>query len=449
MRFTSLTAIGAILALIALAGCGTDNPISTDVPIHSGSVPLGTASNEDGVSLVANGVGLMPGSGSFSLNVPVASSADILEAAFYWNGRSPNPAGDPDIVINGTNHSATLVTSFLISQRYAFFYKLDALGMVVPGNNTFNVSGFDMGPDGLPNGIGLAVIYRDPTSDYTVIQTMDLGEYFYYQQPGFENGDVHNFAFDPEDVAREGELMIMVGDCQPTRSDAIWFETGPGSSAPANLIGGPHPHVNNVLVAAQGDAWDIYQRSDLMIPANAGHFAFQIESPMAGNGDSGLVSFAAFCVPDIPPPPPPAGCFWTIGFWKHQINVAVGDRNGHQHLSDQELTDLLALVYTVTQIGYDEDGNGVISFREADNFLDLHGNVSMCDRARQQFLATLLNYAYNGLDGSIMVDTNYDGQPDMRLDDAAEMIEEKIQTGDCHSAKDMADSINNMPECDP
>jgi hypothetical protein len=453
MRFAAFSVLGVLCALIVISGCGTDSTMPTQAGGADRSAMQGAASAAsvvDGVDIVAGGVGLLSGSGSFSVNVPVASAAEIVEAGFYWSGRSFSSSGDPDIVINSTTYPATLVNSFLISQRYAFFYKLDAMGIVQPGMNTFNVSGFDMGPDGLADGIGLYVVYEDDTSDYVEILTMDLGEYWFWADPNFPNGGVHNFAFDPVDVSRDGQLLLFVGDCEPGRSDAVWFESSTGSSAPSSLIGGPYPMVSNVFNAAQGEFWDVWSKSDVMIPADAGHMAFQIESPEPGNGDSGMASFAAFAVPGGPPPPPPGeGCFWTIGFWKHQFNVALGDKRGHQHLSNQELESLLAAVYGVTDLEYDRDGDNEISFREADYFLDLHGNPSKCRQAMQQFLATLLNYAKNGLDGSIMVDTDYNSVPDMRLDDAVAMIEQNIDSDDCETAKDMADSINNMPDCDP
>jgi hypothetical protein len=296
--------------------------------------------------------------------------------------------------------------------------------------------------------MGIAVIYRDTESEYSEIYTLDLAEYFYWDDPNpaLHNGEVHNFPFDPADVAREGRLVIMIGDCKDDRSDTIWWDASAGSGAPAELIGGPFPTLVNVLDQSDGPQWDTFIQDGIPVPAGAGHFAFQIESPIPGNGDSGLMSFAAFCVPDIPPPPPP-GCFWTIGFWKHQFNVALGDKNGRQHVSDGELRDLLDLVFANTLVDYDLDGNDEISFREADTALDLSGSQSMCTRARQQFLATLLNYAFNELDGSIMVDTDYDGVPDMELGDAVAEIEDGILDGDCEHAKNMADSINNMPEC--
>jgi hypothetical protein len=289
-----------------------------------------------------------------------------------------------------------------------------------------------------------------------------------------------------------GKLLLFVGDAETERSDRIWWTSAAGGSPPGELIGGPYDNMANVLESVNGPQYDVFWLMDIPIPAGAGHFAYQLQSPLAGNGDSMMNSIAVFCLPTPPPPPeaacclpdascvvlteedclaedgdfypdledcnpdpcapPPDGCWRTIGFWKHQFNVALGDKNGNQHVPDAQLTALLAVVAGFTTIPDYTGADDVISFREADNFLDLHGKQTKCARALQQHLANLLNYAVNELNGDVMVDTDYDDIPDMEWGDAVEMIENLINTGDeddCHDAKNMADSINNMePECE-
>lgn len=425
--------------LILAAGCSSDNPTTSDPRGRS----LSAVTLADGVSLVTGGVGLYSQPASFSVQIPVANASDIVQATFYWSGRANGSPSDPTIVINGTEHTGTLIGTRNAGYGPAYFYKLDGLALVSPGSNSFTVEGFDFGPNDLTDGIGLAVIYNDPASDCTEIQILEPTEFLYFEWTEHPQGDVFSFSFPASDQERTGRLVVFVGDAEPNRSDRIWWTAGDGSP-PGNLIGGPYEFFENQLYGALGSEWDIFEASNLAVPAGATYFAYQLNSPPEGNGDSMMHVFAAFCVSGEEPPPP-EGCFRTIGFWKHQFNVATGDRHGFQHIDNEGLTELLADVVANTDVDYD-GGDGVITFREADNYLDL-GNATMCQRAHQQFLATLLNFAWNGLDGSIMVDTDYDDIPDTELGDAIEEIEDHILEGHCQAAKNMADSINNMGGC--
>jgi len=142
-------------------------------------------------------------------------------------------------------------------------------------------------------------------------------------------------------------------------------------------------------------------------------------------------------------------CFRGVGFWKHQFNAALGQTRGHQHVDGETLGALLIAVAGLTDLDFGQ-GDGEISFSDADAVLDLHGRQSECARAEQHYFALLLNVAFND-DISIRVDTGGRDGADADLDDALGEIEESILEGECLRAKGMAERINSIgcdDECD-
>jgi hypothetical protein len=184
--------------------------------------------------------------------------------------------------------------------RWAFFYKLDASSLIAQGTNSFDVEGFDLPADTLEDGIGIVVVYSDEQSDCREIHVVEPYEFVYYGDPDFTQGMVHSFSFAAAGTEREARFVLFAGDAKADRPDTIWWTTGTGTP-PADLIGGPYPAIEDALVSANGDEFDVLDVAPIPVPAGDDFFAYQLESPEAGNGDSMLHSFAAFCVstPDI------------------------------------------------------------------------------------------------------------------------------------------------------
>jgi hypothetical protein len=105
---------------------------------------------------------------------------------------------------------------------------------------------------------------------------------------------------------------VFVGDCKADRPDRLWYTAGTGM-VPTNLIGGSYPFVEDEFVSANGPELDVFELSPIPISAGADYFAYQLNSPPEGNGDSFQHTFAAFCIPGDIPPPPPLGCRVTGG----------------------------------------------------------------------------------------------------------------------------------------
>jgi hypothetical protein len=259
-------------------------------------------------NLAVGGTGLYVQPAAFSVDVPVAGVGDILSASFYWSGRGNTSTGDDTIVINGTEYTGTLLDSYELPSGtpWVFFYKLDALafGLVSPGMNNYTVSGFELDSE-RRDGIGFAAVYNDDDSPWESVMILEPNEFIYWGWDfvGMDRTSVLGFPLSMSDEPRTGNLTIFVTDCEDTRSDAIYWQTGT-LPPPTNLVG-----VGNVLsdqfFSNAGPEIDIYQQGGFFIAPGSEYFAYQLFSPQPNNGDSMAHLFSAFCVsrPDVPPPP--------------------------------------------------------------------------------------------------------------------------------------------------
>jgi hypothetical protein len=144
----------------------------------------------------------------FSVNVPVADPGEIVSATINWKGRALSGGGDNTIVINGTEYTGDVSSTFQTGPRRCFFYKMDGMALVHPGLNNFTVRGFDPGAADIADGIGLLVVYQDPTSDLSQVRLLETDEFFYGGTVGYENGQVHNITFNPSSDPRNGHVHI-------------------------------------------------------------------------------------------------------------------------------------------------------------------------------------------------------------------------------------------------
>jgi len=265
-----------------LGGCWGENLMGPDL-----SSAL-RADGSIGESLVVAAVGLGTQPGILEFNVPVATSTDILSARLRWVGRGASGVGDGTILVNGHQRAGTSLASLDVggSLPWVFFYEFDATTMVRPGSNRFFVSGFDLGSGSRPDGIAIVVRYRDPDSPWTSILIVDPHEFV---EAG--RGAVWEFPIGTSRDPRQGRFVMLAGDCTSASTDRVWWSAGAG--APPSELAGTAPNVlGDRLTASRGDRMDLVVE-DVTIPAGAGHFAYQIESPADGTGDSIVHLFGA------------------------------------------------------------------------------------------------------------------------------------------------------------
>jgi hypothetical protein len=135
-----------------------------------------------------------------------------------------------------------------------------------------------------------------------------------------------------------------------------------------------------------------------------------------------------------------------VGFWKHEVDVAGDVHPGRAHFSPEQLAAILQGAGTVETMGI-SGSDGVLSLQEAGAVLRTKPKTP-CGRAHRQALATLLNYAANGMSPDVQVDTDGDGVPDTAFPDAVDQLQALLDAGDaasCRAAGDLAESVNQTP----
>ncbi|MGH2571271.1 MAG: SdrD B-like domain-containing protein, partial [bacterium] len=510
------------------------------------------AAGSENLVVAAVGLGTQPGLLEFT--VPVASSTDILSARLRWVGRGANPVGDSTVLVNGHQRAGTLLATLNVggSLPWVFFYEYDATTVARPGSNRWFVSGFNLGSGSRHDGIGVLVRYRDPSSPWTSILTVDPREFV-----SAGRGSVWEFPTGTSRDPRNARFVMLAGDCTSSSTDRLWWSAAAGPT-PSELVG-VAPHVMENRLSSSVGSWMDLLAENLVIPARASHFAYQLESPNDGAGDTivhffgallsdgegsfctgsisgrvwqdddgdgvddgtepglggvsvelrdaigpvetastdetGAFSFPSLCAGEyvvtvdetmLPsglrpttcsggdcspltvalatdesavsgiafgwatPLVPTAGCFSGLGFWKHEYGVMTGVKDGRQHVEPEVLAGFLRQVDEATALDWTR-GDGSLDPSDAFAVLVENGSTP-CENAARHYFVALLNFALNGAQPSLDVDTDADGARDMTFGAAIETVEALFAEGGddaCRAAKRIATSINAMPsgEC--
>jgi hypothetical protein len=129
----------------------------------------------------------------------------------------------------------------------------------------------------------------------------------------------------------------------------------------------------------------------------------------------------------------PMGDPLTIGFWKHQANVAMGAK-GKAQVPATELAAMLPLTVFGTKVATLADLYTLLWLK----------NATMAQRAVQQCLATMLNKAYGQLDWYTDLDLDADGVADGWFYEFYLSANDAFAAGDYETAKTICDTINNL-----
>ena len=544
------TWIVALGSAAFVGGCG-DGLMGTDPQqaLRAGAVI--------GENVVVSGAGLGTQPATLEITIPVSVPADILSARMRWVGRSLTATGDPNLLVNGHQRTATLLASYEVGGDFpwVFFYEIDAAPLLRPGANRLFVGGFDLPGTSREDGVGLIVRYRDPASPWSAITTLDPHEFVTSGA-----GAVWEYPIGASTEPRNARLVLFTGDATATAPDRLWLDIGPGPT-PTDLVGSASSVMNDVLVSALGNRMDLLTQ-DLVIPARASHFAYQFESPAdvgdsivhflsalctdgdasfctgeiggrvwqdadrdgmdggepgfegvnvmlrdgtdavvatastdadgaflfdilcAGDyivevdestlpegleqtsctegdcspfavslaGDVEVVSDLAFGYAEPVPPAPTEGCFHRLGFWQSAFHRHHRDRCHHDpRIDDETLLSLLPIVQATTSVDWTR-GDGHLDFQDVSYGLRGYGpwhghNRRTCAAAKRQYLACLLNYAYNGAPTDLPVDTDRDGVTDMTWGQMISDAESLLSEGDkgaCLAVLRMSFSVNAM-----
>jgi hypothetical protein len=167
-------------------------------------------------------------------------------------------------------------------------------------------------------------------------------------------------------------------------------------------------------------------------------------STFPGDRPDGPFQATTLCVGDKISPEPPEPGEWgirTIGFWKHQFNIAYGAHKGHQHVDDETLQSYVEYISANSAIPELQDLDPD-DFSTALQILELRGKQEMYARGVQQLFAVWLNY----VSGNEMWDSDGDDIPDEYLLHvigwAEQLLLDSDPTND-EEVKDYCDMLNN------
>ncbi|MGQ9853434.1 MAG: SdrD B-like domain-containing protein [Candidatus Oleimicrobiaceae bacterium] len=251
------------------------------------------------VGMVAGGVGLLSGSGTFELSVP--ADATVQAAYLYWSGQDsdspPSHLGDPDVVLQVDGGPSTPITGELIGMttaiagRFRFAYRADVTAMITPGVHSLALSGFDpavLGSSGRAFGGGILVVYQKSDLPLATISIADGVDYFLFSK-FHPTSQVLRFCFSAAPVDRTAQVLLMVGGVEEDEASGLWYQVG-GDAIPAgSIVDAPgavdYEHSSSTVVgedtdpfySAEGQQWDNLSAS-LPMPAESAWLALQIES---------------------------------------------------------------------------------------------------------------------------------------------------------------------------
>jgi hypothetical protein len=201
------------------------------------------------------------------------------------------------------------------------------------------------------------------------------------------------------------------------------------------------PYLDEFIGVCQSPL-DIIVHMDIKFPDGSG--GGTDTSTFPGDRPEGSFQATTLCVGDEISPEPPEPGEWgirTIGFWKHQFNIAYGVHKGHQHVPTETLQSYVEYISANSEIqelqGLDPD-----DFLTALQILELRGKQEMYARGVQQLFAVWLNY----VSGNEMWDSDGDGTPDEYLIHVINWAEELLLDGDPtndEEVKDYCDMLNN------
>ncbi|ODS35925.1 MAG: hypothetical protein A7315_04995 [Candidatus Altiarchaeales archaeon WOR_SM1_79] len=206
------------------------------------------------------------------------------------------------------------------------------------------------------------------------------------------------------------------------------------------------PYIDDFFGVCQSP-FDILVHSDIIMPDGNG--GGKQETSTFPDRPPGPFQSTTICPGDMISPEPPEPGEWgirTIGFWKHQFNIATGVHKGYQHVPTQSLLYYLNEISTNSQIPELQDMDTDMTAALA--LLELRGKHEMYDRAVQQLLGTWLNY----VSGNEQWDSDGDGDIDVDdeyLIDVILWAEDILLYGDPadhEMVKDYLDMLNNSGE---
>jgi hypothetical protein len=269
-RFSILILLVVLIGFICLGFTPSkalaDGKEELGIPLIPGTTdPLPIA---QGTGFVAAGTGLVSQPGTIIVDVPL--DAVVKQALLYWEGNvAPPPAPLDDVIlVNAVPVRGNFIGGVVGSSVQFAAYRADITGMVLPGVNSFEISGLDF--TGVNNGAGVLVIIDDG-SGFAEIEIRDGDDRAY--GPWISPGDTtvpQTFDFAPADFERTATLDMFFASVSGSFSGG-----GFRPSAIEITIDGSKTEYNNLLDSVDGEDWDTVTLPNIIIPANVSSLTAQ------------------------------------------------------------------------------------------------------------------------------------------------------------------------------
>jgi hypothetical protein len=204
---------------------------------------LGEIAIAPGSGFVEGGVGMVD-TDSGILDVTVPAGATVEQVLLYWMGGATTDVGDDTIEVDGNPVTGALIggpTNFFWNYDfYAYRADVTAEGWVVPGANSFTITGMDFDFSGRDldenNGVGMIVIYDDGTeAELELHDGLDMA--FFKFSPTLDSTAPITFDFAAEGADRMAEFVVLAGSVGEERPNMIKITTSAGEQVFDNPLG--------------------------------------------------------------------------------------------------------------------------------------------------------------------------------------------------------------------
>jgi len=312
-----------------------------------------------GTGIVVAGAGLADAEGDKVITFTIPDGATVKQAFLYWEGQTPEGGEvDVDFKINGMDINAAdpgdasadgnrigepiLFYSYtppgeteaLDIYAIAYRYEITDMELVVPGENALTITDLN-GFGFVTDGIGVLVIYSEPSKDVAEIDVRDGIDlaFINFEEPK-KSTVPQTFTFASSDIARVATLSMFFSSVQGPVSKG-------GTPRPTSIevtVGGTVTLYSNILGSNDGDEWDSVNL-EVDIPAGATSLTVQAFSRDDGGAKLGTarpfradqLESAGLESADLPaslfwlaaglsvptgPPSGDEGC--TPGYWKQE-----------------------------------------------------------------------------------------------------------------------------------
>ena len=241
--------VAVFMAGLLVAGCSQDDPYTVEDGIRvvpndkDGTEFLGETVVADGTGFAEGGVGMV-GVDTGTLDIMVPAGATVEQVFLYWVGGSTDGLGDSEIMVDGNTVTGTMIggpTNFYENMHFiAYRADITDMGWVVPGANSFEISGFDFDFTGNQhdenNGAGMFVVFDDGnTADLQLFDGLDMA--FFQFSPTLDATAPVTFDFAAETADRVAQFCVLAGSVGEGRPNRIVVTTSAGEQVFDNPLG--------------------------------------------------------------------------------------------------------------------------------------------------------------------------------------------------------------------